>query len=210
MVYELLTFISSLVVNAISNFGYPAVFLLMSLESALIPIPSEIIMPFSGFLVFEGRFSFWEAVMWGTFGNLFGSILAYLIGFYGGRPLVEKYGKYVLITRHDLDLADKWFAKYGSISIFFSRVLPVVRTFISLPAGIAKMNFWKFSLYTFLGSLIWSIFLTYAGVLTGEKWKELDVYFKKFDWLIGIAIVLGVGFWAYKKFKSPALKSINS
>lgn len=202
MIYDFFAFISSFVIDSISGFGYSAIFILMALESALIPIPSEIIMPFSGFLVFEEKFLFWQVILWGTFGNLIGSIAAYFVGLYGGRPLIEKYGKFILISRHDLDLADSWFKKYGSISIFFSRLLPAVRTFISLPAGVARMNFWKFCLYTFLGSLPWAFILTYAGIIMGENWKGLEVYFRKFDWAIGISGVLVIGWFIYHKIKN--------
>ena len=179
----------------------------MALESACIPIPSEVIMPFSGFLVFEGKFSFWLVVFWGTMGNLIGSAIAYFIGFYGGRPLVEKYGKYILLSHSDLELAERWFQKYGSLSIFFSRILPVARTFISFPAGVAKMNFFKFSVYTTVGSAIWSVFLTYVGFFGGENWSKIEVYFKKFDWFIGILGILGIGWFIYHKLKLKNLKT---
>lgn len=201
MVYDLLAFLSSFIINLISSWGYAGVFVLMALESALIPIPSEIIMPFSGFLVWEEKFSFMTVVFWGAFGNLIGSIAAYFVGFYGGRPLIEKYGKYILISREEIEGADRWFKKYGNFGIFLSRMLPVVRTFISLPAGIARMPFWKFSLYTFLGSLPWAVVLTYAGVVMGESWKNLEVYFRKFDWLIIIIIIAAIGWWLVNKFK---------
>lgn len=201
MIYDLFSLISSYVINIISNLGYGGVFFLMVLESALIPIPSEIIMPFSGFLVFEEKFSFLWVVFWGTIGNLAGSALAYLIGFYGGRPLIEKYGKFILISHHELDIADRWFLKYGSISVFFSRMLPAVRTFISLPAGIARMPFGKFCLYTTLGSLPWSFALTYAGIIMGENWKGLEAYFRKFDWAIGILGIIFLGLFIYHKIK---------
>ena len=173
---------------------------LMALESACIPIPSEIIMPFSGFLVWEGRFVFWPVVVWGAVGNLIGSVIAYAVGFFGGRRVVEKYGKYVLISSRDLELADNWFKKYGQAAVFFSRLLPVIRTFISLPAGIARMDFKKFCFYTLLGSLPWSFFLTYAGLVMGENWEELKVYFHKFDLVIGILIVLGIIWWLKRHF----------
>lgn len=205
MIYEIFAFISSFIVNFISTSGYFGVTVLMALESACIPIPSEIIMPFSGFLVWEARFNLIPVVLWGTLGNLLGSIIAYFVGFYGGRPLIEKYGKYVLISRDDLALAQKWFEKYGSWSVFFSRLLPVVRTFISLPAGIARMPFWKFCFYTFLGSLPWAFVLTYAGLVSGKNWSLLEGYFKKFDWVIGILIVLGIGWVVYKKLKTKNL-----
>jgi len=171
----------------------------MALESANIPIPSEIIMPFSGYLVFAGKFSFWLVVLAGTLGNLFGSILGYLVGFFGGRPFIEKYGKYFFIYKKDLDKADFWFSKYGQGIVFFSRMLPIIRTFISTPAGVVKMNFRKFCLFTFFGSLPWSLFLTYLGFKAGENWQKLEIYFQKFDWLIIVLILLGVGWWIYQK-----------
>lgn len=205
MIYDLLAFISSSVITVISASGYFGIMFLMALESACIPIPSEVIMPFSGFLVFSGRFSFWLTVFWGAIGNLFGSVLAYLAGYYGGRPVIERYGKYIFISKKDLEGAQEWFKKYGSVSVFFSRMLPVVRTFISLPAGISKMPFWKFCIYTLLGSLPWSFLLTYAGVITGENWSSLEKYFRKFDWLILILIVLAGAIFIYKKVKDKKL-----
>lgn len=200
MVYQFLALIGSFAINLISGWGYGGVFILMALESALIPIPSEIIMPFAGFLVWEGKFDFMTVVLLGAFGNLVGSIAAYFLGFYGGRPLLEKYGRYVFISREEIEKADSWFKKYGNFSIFISRMLPVVRTFISLPAGIARMPFWKFSLYTFLGCLPWSLALTYAGLIMGENWQNLEIYFKKLDWLIIIIIMAAIGWWLVKKF----------
>jgi membrane protein DedA with SNARE-associated domain len=202
MIYELLTTISSFIVNIISSLGYGGIGILMALESACIPIPSEIIMPFSGYLVFSGAFALWPVIFWGTVGNLIGSLIAYFIGFYGGRPLIEKYGKYILVSRHDLEQAQRWFEKYGSLSIFFSRMLPVVRTFISLPAGIARMPFWRFSLYTLAGSFPWVFVLTYVGISTGENWSEIEIYFRKFDWLIIILIIGLIGWWIYQKIKA--------
>ena len=173
-----LLLIGSFIIEFISDAGYLGVTVLMALESACIPVPSEVIMPFSGFLVFEGRFALWPVVVWGAVGNLIGSIIAYLIGFYGGRPLVKKFGRYFLISAHDLEKADHWFKKYGQSTVFFSRLLPVVRTFISLPAGISRMNFKKFSFYTLAGSLPWSFALTYGGLIMGESWSSLKIYFE--------------------------------
>lgn len=204
MIYELLAFVSSFIVNIISTLGYLGIMILMALESACVPIPSEIIMPFSGYLVYLGRFSLWQVVFWGIIGNLIGSIIAYFIGIYGGRSLIEKYGKYILISSHDLDLTERWFKKYGNISVFFSRMFPIVRTFISVPAGVARMPFWKFCFYTFLGSLPWSLFLTYIGIVLGENWKIIEVYFRKFDWLIVILAGLLIGWFIYKKIKKPS------
>lgn len=207
MISSILTFIGSLIVDSISKSGYFGIFFLMTLESACLPVPSEIIMPFSGFLVFNGQFNFWPVVFLGTLGNLIGSIFAYLIGFYGGRPFIEKYGKYFLISSRDLDMADRWFSKYGQATVFFSRVLPVVRTFISLPAGISRMDFGKFSFYTLLGCLPWSIFLTYIGSKMGESWQSVGQYFHKFDYLIGGLIILFIILYIYRHLENLKFKN---
>lgn len=209
MIYEILALISSWAVNLIEAAGYLGVFFLMALESACIPIPSEVIMPFSGFLVFEEKFTLMQVILWGTLGNLAGSVVAYLVGLYGGRPLIEKYGKYILISRRELDWADGWFKKYGSLSVFFSRLLPVVRTFISLPAGIARMPFWRFCIYTFLGSLPWSFVLSYAGIIMGENWSGLEGYFRKFDWVIGIIGGIFVVWFIWHKIKHKNYETTN-
>ena len=202
MIADLLSLVSSFIVNIISTLGYPGITVLMALESTCIPIPSEIIMPFSGYLVFLEKLSFFSVVLWGTIGNLIGSIIAYLAGFYGGRPLIKKYGRYIFISERELAHAQDWFEKYGSVSVLFSRMLPVVRTFISLPAGIAKMPFWKFATYTFFGSLPWSFFLTYVGVIAGENWQSIDSLVRKFDWAIVIIIISLFSWWLLKKLKN--------
>lgn len=192
---SLLQLLASLVITFIERTGYLGITVLMALESANIPIPSEIIMPFSGYLVFQEKLSFFWVVFWGAGGNLIGSLFSYFIGFYGGRTFLEKYGKFFFLTHHDVDLAEKWFKNYGTITIFVSRLLPVVRTFISFPAGIGRMNIWKFSFYTFLGSFLWSALLTYVGVIGGENWDILSPYFRKFDWLFVILLSLGGAWW---------------
>lgn len=177
----------------------------MTLESALIPIPSEITMPFSGFLVSKGSLSFPLVVLAGALGNLIGSLMAYTLGFYLEEhtilKLIRKYGKLVLVNEHEYLRSLKWFNKYGSSIAFFSRLLPAVRTFISLPAGLAEMNILKFSIYTFVGSLIWSAFLTYIGVYLGNRWDSLEIYFRQFQILIGVAIVIVVLFYVNHKLK---------
>lgn len=161
----------------------------MALESCNIPIPSEVILPLSGFLVGQGTFAFWPAVLAGTIGGTLGSAVSYWIGALGGRPLMLKYGKYVLISAADAARADQFFEKYGDATAFFSRLLPVIRTFISLPAGITRMNFGKFVLFTFAGSLLWSIVLVYVGQLLGQNWIEVREVLQRFDYLI-VALVL--------------------
>jgi membrane protein DedA with SNARE-associated domain len=202
MMADIFTWLAGAIIKVISESGYLGIAGLMVLESACIPVPSEIIMPFSGFLAATGRFSLLWVIVFGAIGNLLGSIIAYLIGFFGGRPLIAKYGRYILLRQEEIDRAEKFFQKYGKISVFFSRLLPIIRTFISLPVGIAKMRFGKFCLYTFTGSLFWSALLAYFGIFLGENWQSIEVYFKKLDWLVGILLVLVITYFIYKKIKN--------
>ncbi len=174
---SIVEFISDLIVSLISSFGYAGIFFAMAAESACIPFPSEIIMPFSGFVVSNGGLDLWGITLAGALGNLFGSVVAYLVGLKGGRPFLEKYGKYILLSKKKLVLADNWFEKHGDRAVLISRLLPVIRTYISLPAGIARMEFGKFALYTFAGSLPWCLALGYLGVLLGPKWDSLKTWF---------------------------------
>lgn len=199
---NILGLLTNLVIYIISTLGYAGVGLLMAIESACIPLPSEIIAPFAGFLVFTGRFSLWGVALAGGVGSMLGSWLTYEIGKYGGRPLVEKYGKYILISRHDLDIADRFFVKYGSFSTFVGRLLPVVRTFISLPAGIAKVPLKKFLIYSFIGSVIWTYLLAYLGMKLGENWNTLRDKLHGFDTAIIVIIVLGAAWWVWRHVKN--------
>jgi membrane protein DedA with SNARE-associated domain len=198
MIARIIEILASLIISVIASGGYSGVVLLMAIESACIPLPSEIIMPFSGYLVFRGDFDLFWVGFAGAFGCVVGSVPAYYAGLYGGRPLIEKYGKYVLVSRHDLDIADRWFARYGDWAIFFSRLLPVVRTFISFPAGVARMNVPRFIIYTFAGSFPWCLGLAYIGMKLGENWDTLGVYFHKFDLVIGILIAGGVLYYLWR------------
>jgi membrane protein DedA with SNARE-associated domain len=197
MIAQLIEILARFVIDTISSSGYLGIVLLMGIESACIPLPSEIIMPFSGYLVFRGDFELFRVSLAGAFGCVVGSVPAYYLGLYGGRPLVEKYGKYVLISHRDLDTADRWFERWGDWAIFFSRLLPVVRTFISFPAGVARMNFPRFVLYTFVGSFPWCLGLAYVGMKLGQNWDTLGVYFHKFDMVIGVLIALGVAYYIW-------------
>ena len=173
----------------------------MAIESACIPLPSEIIMPFSGYLVATGQMNLWLVGIAGAFGCVVGSLVAYWVGMYGGRPLIEKYGRYVLLSPHDLDIADRWFAKRGEVIVFGSRLLPGIRTFIAFPAGVARMNLKRFVIYTFAGSLPWCLGLAYVGQLLGEKWNKddtLKTWFHRFDFLILIAGLLVGGWWIWR------------
>ncbi len=202
MVTQIIDLLAGFVISTIDLLGYGGIFVLMLLESCGIPMPSEVIMPFSGFLVADGRLSFWLIVVAGAFGNLAGSLLAYWIGYKGGRPLIEKYGKYILISKHDLDLADRWFNKFGNATVFFGRVLPVVRTYISFPAGVAGMDIKKFSLYTFLGALPWCYVLTYAGVKMGSNWQLIREKLHNFDLVIIILIVFLIAGYIWRHTKN--------
>ncbi len=190
--------------NFIGSWGLPAVFLLMVLESACIPVPSEAIMLFAGFAVSKGDMSLAGAVSVGVAGNLFGSWLAYWVGLYGGRPFIDRYGKYVLLRHHHLDIAEHWFARYGAIAVFFSRVLPIVRTFISLPAGMARMPFWKFTLYTAAGSVPWVLMLGYVGVKVGDHWEKIQARLHYLDYTVVAAILLLIVWWAVRRGRNPA------
>lgn len=198
MIEQIISFLTSIIISIISKTGYAGVFLLMAAESALIPIPSEVTMPFAGYLATIGRFNILIVILVGALANLFGSILAYWLGYWGGeaivRNLIKKYGKYLLLTEGEYDRSERWFRKYGEKITFFSRILPIVRTFISLPAGVAKMNFWRFSFLTFLGSLIWSGLLAYIGFALGKNWHSLSVYYRKFEYLI-IFVILGLAIY---------------
>jgi membrane protein DedA with SNARE-associated domain len=161
-------------------------------------------MPFSGYLVTTGQFTMWGVTLAGAVGNVVGSILAYYAGVWGGRPFVERYGPYMLLSHRDLDTADRWFAKYGEAAVFFSRMLPVVRTFISLPAGIARMNFPRFVIFTFIGSIPWCYALAYVGVKTGEQWEQLHEYFHQFDIVIGLCLALAAGYFLWSHWPRRA------
>jgi membrane protein DedA with SNARE-associated domain len=195
MLEKIITAISLWVIHVISTLGYGGIVLLMAIESACIPLPSEIIMPFSGYLVSQGQMDLTWVSLAGAIGCVVGSIPAYYLGMYGGRPMIERYGRYVLISHHDLDLADRAFTRYGEIIIFLGRLLPVVRTFIAFPAGVARMAMGRFIVYTFVGSLIWCWALAYVGKQLGDNWKTLGPYFHEFHW--AIAIVFGVLLAAY-------------
>jgi len=192
------------VTTNIAHMGYWGIVIMMGIESACIPLPSEIIMPYGGYLVSTqpDKFSIWGMGVAGALGCVWGSIVAYYAGMWGGRPFVEKYGKYVLIRHKDLDKADAWFKKHGDAAIFFSRLMPVVRTFISFPAGVSRMHFWRFVIYTFVGSLPWCIALAYVGKLLGDRWDSLKNYFHGADAVIGVVLIVLIALYVYHHVKS--------
>lgn len=187
--------------GVISAMGPLGISLLMAIESCNIPLPSEAVLPFAGYLVSKGAMNFHLAAFAGAFGCVIGSIPSYYIGFFGGRKFVEKYGKYFLVSKKDLDEADKWVDKYGDWAFFLCRMLPVVRTFISLPAGILKARKRTFFSLTFLGSLIWSYVLVYVGLKLGEHLGKLKAIWHKFDAVIIIVILILGGIYIYKHIK---------
>lgn len=208
--FSIVEFVSNFVISIIGSLGYWGVYIGMTLESACIPLPSEIIMPFSGFVVWQGNtnMTLIGITLVGALGNLTGSLIAYFVGLKGGRPLLEKYGRYILITHSKLELADKWFSRYGSEAVLISRMLPVIRTFISLPAGIAGMDLKKFIIYTFIGSLPWTFALGYIGVQLGPNWEIIRSYFHILDILVFIGILGVIGYLVYKYRTNQ--KNLNS
>ena len=194
MIEHILLLLAGFVKSVISSLGYPGIAALMGIESACVPLPSEVIMPFAGYLVYAGRFGSLAAVATlGAIGCNLGSVVAYEVGAYGGRPLIERFGKYILMSRHDLDASESFFQRYGSVTVFIGRLLPVVRTFIALPAGISRMPRGKFHLYTFAGSWPWCYGLAYCGFVLGQRWDtdpRLKHWMHRFDALILLVLAL--------------------
>jgi membrane protein DedA with SNARE-associated domain len=200
MIAHILELVGAWIVSVISASGYIGVMLLMAIESACIPLPSEIIMTFSGYLVYTGRFSLLAVATWGALGCNLGSVLAYEIGYFGGRPLVERYGRYIFLSHRELNIADHFFERRGSVAVLIARLLPVIRTFIALPAGIARMPRLKFHIYTFIGSWPWCFMLTYIGMRLGQRWEtdpRLKMWFHRLDALILGVIVLAVVYFVW-------------
>lgn len=185
-------------VTLISAAGYAGLAFLMMLESMIAPVPSEAVMPFAGFLIYDGRMA-WEAVILAsTLGSLTGSLLSYYIGRDLGRPLIIRYGRYLLLNEHHLELTEKFFRRYGNKTIFISRFIPIVRHFISLPAGAARMDIRIFSLYTALGAAMWNAFLAYLGYRLGSNWEVIRGYSEKLDIIVGALLVVGIGYLVYR------------
>ena len=188
------------------RFGYVGVVIAMTIESCAIPLPSELILPFAGWSVSRGLvepltsspWSYWGAVVAGVLGNTLGSLASYAIGAYGGRPLVQRYGRCVLISAHDLELAERWFARFGEATVFFSRMLPIVRTFISVPAGIARMPLWRFTLFSILGAIPWVMLLVWGGMQLGDHWLDLKQSLRGLDYLVAAALVAAVGLFVWR------------
>jgi len=207
LVDSILKPVAEWVIAVISSMGYPGIVLLMAIESACIPLPSEIIMPFSGYLVYTGQFDLHLASLAGALGCAVGSAVAYWVGVWGGRPFLEKYGRYVLIRRKDLDAADRFFERWGMWAVFIARLLPIIRTFISLPAGISRMPFVPFLVLSFVGSVPWCYLLAYVGKVLGENWASIRSYFHGADLIVGIALVAGFALWLWHHLKPEPVES---
>src|SRR5579864_7226575 len=210
MADKILGALSAFIVATIAALGYAGVVLMMAIESACIPLPSEVIMPFSGYLVLTGRFELQLVAIAGAIGCLLGSYVAYFVGAFGGRWFLLRYGRWVLIAPHEVELADRFFARWGAPAVFFSRMLPVVRTFIAFPAGVARMRLLPFTIYTLAGSYPWCLALAYLGMKLGQNWGTLGPYFHRFDGIIAALLVLGAGLVLYNRIRgiaaAPAIK----
>jgi len=212
----MLAFIDQIVIPFLASLygavGYLGVMLAMAIESAMVPLPSELILPFAGFLVSDptkieplthGAWNFWIVVVVATLGNTFGSIIAYAIGAWGGRPFLERYGKYLLIRPHEIETAERFFARWGAQTAFLSRLLPIVRTFISFPAGVARMPIRTFVVYSTAGAFLWSTALVWAGVQLGQNWEEIRRALQPFDLLIAVAVVVGLAALLWLRLGRP-------
>jgi membrane protein DedA with SNARE-associated domain len=198
---KILAPLSAFILGTISAWGYAGIVACMTIESACIPLPSEIIMPFSGYLASTGRFTLWGVAVAGGVGNVFGSAIAYWAGLRGGRPLAERLARWRIIRISDFDQGNRWLQKHGMAVTFWCRLLPIVRTFISFPAGAARVPFWKFSLYTLIGSVIWSWALAWVGAVLGAHWHDIRSFMRSFDLVIVAAVVVLFVIWARHHFR---------
>ncbi len=195
---QIFDFLARIVDILVQTLGHTGIFLGMLIESSNIPLPSEVIMPLGGYLAAIGKLNFWKVIFAGTLGNIVGSTISYYIGSYGGRPFIKKFGKYVLLSESHLDLADRWFKKHGESTVFFGRLLPVVRTFISLPAGISKMPFTKFIIFTAIGCIPWNWFLAWLGYKLGENLGWVKPILHNFNYVIAALLAIGIFFFLKK------------
>jgi membrane protein DedA with SNARE-associated domain len=202
MTEKILTILFVFINAIVATTGYAGIALLMAIESACIPLPSELIMPFAGYLVSTGAMKLVWVATAGAIGCNLGSLIAYEIGCYGGRPLVVRYGRWILMGHRELDWADRFFLRWGYMAVFIARLLPVIRTFIALPAGIARMPRGKFHIYTFLGSWPWCFMLAYFGMKLGENWRSLGKYFHKFDAVIGAFLLAGIVWFLWSHWQN--------
>ena len=195
-------YIGQLAIKKIEFLGYTGINLLMILESMVVPLPSELVMPFAGFLAEKGKMNLWLIIFFSSLGSLLGSLISYYLGYYGGKRFVLKFGKYLLLNVTDLEKTERWFQKRGDKTIFFSRFIPVVRHLISIPAGIGKMNLKKFCLYTIAGATLWNSFLAYCGYALGENWNKIRYYSEYFSATITIILLFAGISFVYRHFKN--------
>jgi membrane protein DedA with SNARE-associated domain len=204
MISRIIATLAGFIIAVISKTGYLGVLFLMAIESACIPLPSEIIMPFAGYLVYRGQFNLFWAATAGAIGCNIGSIVAYEIGRYGGRPLVERYGSYIFLGRHELEMAERFFHRFGAAAVLIGRLLPVIRTFIALPAGVGKMPRLRFHLFTFIGSWPWCFALAWIGMKLGERWDKdprLKEWFHRLDAVIILLLLSGITWFVWSHWK---------
>lgn len=183
------------ITDTILSLGYIGIILLSAVDAAFMPIPSEIIISFSGFLVSEGKLNMHSVAFCGAFGNLLGSIVCYVVGYFGGRPILKQYGKYISIRERELDIADRFFTRYGAVTVFITKVIPMLRTYIMLTAGIARMRFYLFCLFAFCGALLYCYILVYAGMALGENWVRVKQYAYVLDRVFLSTVILLIVFW---------------
>ena len=208
-VTDFISYFFGLLVNLVGTAGYAGIFVLMTMESTVLPIPSEVVMPFAGFLVYKGILDLTLVTIVSSLANLFGSLIAYFIGKSVGRPAILKYGKYILLKEHHLQFSEKWFKRYGDKMIFFSRLMPVVRTVISLPAGIARMDLKKFVIYTFVGSIPWNFALAYLGFTLGKNWETVHSFYQQYEIFIFAALVVFLVYFILKHRKHRKMEKIK-
>lgn len=189
--HDALAWVSTFATATISALGYPGIVFLMALESMIVPLPSELVMPFAGYLVATGRFSFWLVVLASVIGSIIGSLLSYYLGAYGGEPLLKRYGKYALLDEEDLERTQAWFARRGEATIFIGRFIPVVRHLISIPAGVGKMDLKKFCAYTIAGATLWNGFLAWLGYLLGKNWESVRQHTEIVSIIVAVLLVIG-------------------
>lgn len=206
ILHQLISFFGQFAIYIISFLGYPGVFVLMTMESMIIPIPSEAVLPFVGFLVQNGKFNFSLALLFASLGSLVGSLISYYMGLYGGDKLVRRWGKYVFLDESDLTKTELWFRRKGEITIFIARFVPVVRHLISIPAGVGKMDLKKFIFYSVVGATIWNGLLIYVGIILGQNWEELRSYSKYISLLVTIVIILAFAYFVFKHLKDKKKK----
>ncbi len=191
-------------VSLIDATGYPGVAFLMMLESMVAPVPSEAVMPFAGCLIATGRFTFFWVAVWSTAGSIAGSLLSYAMGYYGGRPFVTKFGRYLLLSLHDLEVTERFFHRRGTITIFVARFIPVIRHLISIPAGMGRMNLIQFSLYTIVGACVWNMFLAWLGYHLGTHWELIHKYSRQIDLFMLIPISAAIVFFVKTHLRRKA------